>query len=242
MKIGRNESCPCGSGKKYKKCCGSISHISRDLRNDREKETFGSFGRRPMYDSLAKPMANNPQVLLRKIRAQKKANQRVLPSSRLVSIGNSPPENDRRFLVDACSKLADENWCGRTEMCIYFAVLVRHGLMSLGYCSNVETGKARYSGNGQEFEWDHAWVHTSNGDVIDANIDTMSENPFVPSGIDPSPYWGPRSQLPSDRSFEKEAILSPERDTVELDADKIVQWKNRLERMIKDYSSKIEKP
>jgi len=22
-KIGRNEACPCGSGKKYKKCCGS---------------------------------------------------------------------------------------------------------------------------------------------------------------------------------------------------------------------------
>jgi len=22
-KIGRNESCPCGSGKKYKKCCGA---------------------------------------------------------------------------------------------------------------------------------------------------------------------------------------------------------------------------
>lgn len=24
MKIGRNEACPCGSGKKYKKCCGAI--------------------------------------------------------------------------------------------------------------------------------------------------------------------------------------------------------------------------
>jgi uncharacterized protein YecA (UPF0149 family) len=24
-KIGRNESCPCGSGKKYKKCCGSLT-------------------------------------------------------------------------------------------------------------------------------------------------------------------------------------------------------------------------
>jgi hypothetical protein len=24
-KIGRNEPCPCGSGKKYKKCCGSVS-------------------------------------------------------------------------------------------------------------------------------------------------------------------------------------------------------------------------
>jgi hypothetical protein len=23
IKIGRNESCPCGSGKKYKNCCGS---------------------------------------------------------------------------------------------------------------------------------------------------------------------------------------------------------------------------
>ncbi|MBW2689835.1 MAG: SEC-C domain-containing protein, partial [Deltaproteobacteria bacterium] len=22
-KIGRNDPCPCGSGKKYKKCCGS---------------------------------------------------------------------------------------------------------------------------------------------------------------------------------------------------------------------------
>lgn len=24
-KIGRNDPCPCGSGKKYKKCCGSVS-------------------------------------------------------------------------------------------------------------------------------------------------------------------------------------------------------------------------
>jgi uncharacterized protein YecA (UPF0149 family) len=25
-KIGRNEACPCGSGKKYKKCCGGQLH------------------------------------------------------------------------------------------------------------------------------------------------------------------------------------------------------------------------
>ncbi len=25
-KIGRNEPCPCGSGKKYKKCCGGSIH------------------------------------------------------------------------------------------------------------------------------------------------------------------------------------------------------------------------
>jgi SWIM/SEC-C metal-binding protein len=23
MKVGRNDPCPCGSGKKYKKCCGA---------------------------------------------------------------------------------------------------------------------------------------------------------------------------------------------------------------------------
>ena len=23
-KVGRNEKCPCGSGKKYKHCCGSV--------------------------------------------------------------------------------------------------------------------------------------------------------------------------------------------------------------------------
>ena len=26
-KVGRNELCPCGSGKKYKKCCGSNDKI-----------------------------------------------------------------------------------------------------------------------------------------------------------------------------------------------------------------------
>ncbi|MCU0656380.1 MAG: SEC-C domain-containing protein [Polyangiaceae bacterium] len=23
LKVGRNDACPCGSGKKYKKCCGA---------------------------------------------------------------------------------------------------------------------------------------------------------------------------------------------------------------------------
>ena len=28
-KVGRNDPCPCGSGKKYKKCCGAVSHPER---------------------------------------------------------------------------------------------------------------------------------------------------------------------------------------------------------------------
>lgn len=30
-KIGRNDPCPCGSGKKYKKCCGKQSHYFLEL-------------------------------------------------------------------------------------------------------------------------------------------------------------------------------------------------------------------
>ncbi len=31
MKIGRNDPCPCGSGKKYKKCCLGKEGVSVDL-------------------------------------------------------------------------------------------------------------------------------------------------------------------------------------------------------------------
>jgi tetratricopeptide (TPR) repeat protein len=30
MKIGRNDPCPCGSGKKYKKCCLSIKSLAKN--------------------------------------------------------------------------------------------------------------------------------------------------------------------------------------------------------------------
>jgi len=33
MKTGRNEPCPCGSGKKYKKCCGNITTTNTPLIN-----------------------------------------------------------------------------------------------------------------------------------------------------------------------------------------------------------------
>ena len=32
-KIGRNEPCPCGSGKKYKKCCGASGALVSRIRS-----------------------------------------------------------------------------------------------------------------------------------------------------------------------------------------------------------------
>jgi len=39
MKIGRNAPCPCGSGKKYKKCCLGKENVSNDLLWRRLSET-----------------------------------------------------------------------------------------------------------------------------------------------------------------------------------------------------------
>jgi preprotein translocase subunit SecA len=30
FKVGRNDLCPCGSGKKYKKCCGKMENMFQD--------------------------------------------------------------------------------------------------------------------------------------------------------------------------------------------------------------------
>ena len=36
-KIGPNDPCPCGSGLKYKKCCGSPAKLAEEARNAEEK-------------------------------------------------------------------------------------------------------------------------------------------------------------------------------------------------------------
>ena len=40
-KIGRNEPCPCGSGKKFKKCCVDWRGYARKLRAEKVKESAG---------------------------------------------------------------------------------------------------------------------------------------------------------------------------------------------------------
>lgn len=39
-KIGRNAPCPCGSGKKYKKCCGAIAVSARELTSQEDSNLF----------------------------------------------------------------------------------------------------------------------------------------------------------------------------------------------------------
>lgn len=46
MKVGRNDPCPCGSGKKFKKCCEKKTGI--------ERHTFSDLGTENRSSSLGK--------------------------------------------------------------------------------------------------------------------------------------------------------------------------------------------
>ncbi|MGH4122450.1 MAG: YecA family protein [Clostridium sp.] len=227
FKTGRNDQCWCGSGKKFKLC-----HWP-DQGNQIKTEwtTFGSFGASVRMESLFATPKKDIGKLLSMIKEQKTSGTRIWPSRTLHSIGDKPEIEIRRFLVDICAKLVDENWCGRSEMCIYFAVLVRHGLNFLKQPAQVHVGKATYFTHENQdikFEWDHAWV-VSEGQLIDGNIDSMLENPMVPIGIAPTPYWGPIETTPKDRKFHSNRILDSSQDIIELDEKEITRWKQQLE-------------
>ena len=60
MKVGRNDPCPCGSGKKYKKCCipvykpQSLEEIVHETIESAERQLFGD-SNKPMLEIKEKP-------------------------------------------------------------------------------------------------------------------------------------------------------------------------------------------
>ena len=52
MKVGRNQPCPCGSGKKYKKCCLNKENVSSDLLYRRLGEAHDRLAHRLMQHGL----------------------------------------------------------------------------------------------------------------------------------------------------------------------------------------------
>lgn len=152
---------------------------------------------------------------LRSIRVAKKNGTRPVPSSRLW-IGNvsSPDKAVCNQLVDKVASLVDENLFGRSEMCLQFASLLARALTELNVPAVAVTGQAKYKRmNGEWFAWTHAWVRY--GDVlVDANVDTMGENPAVPDDLDPAPFWGTLAECPADRVFDAAPeILASDSDT-----------------------------
>lgn len=235
LRTGRNDPCWCGSGKKFKRC----HWPDQGLQTKQERAAFGSFGTSVRMQSISSTPKKDVNKILSLIENQRKNGTRPLPSGSIQSIGDRPVQEVRKFLLDTCAKLVDENWCGRSEMCIYFAVLIRHGLNIIGIPANVHVGKAIYIDNNNQdnrFEWDHAWV-VQEEQLIDGNIDSIIENPMVPNGISPAPYWGPIEETPSDRKLYSSRILDSSQDEIELDKQEITMWKQHLEITLKDKFS-----
>ena len=147
--------------------------------------------------------ASPPQVraVVATIREEKQRGVRRKPSSSLQDNSTLLTPTLRTELLNQVASMVDENLCGRSEMCIQFAILLAMALRELGLPAKEVVGKAFYYVNGRKiFDWNHVWVRIG-GEVIDGNVDILDENPFVPKVVVIRPYWGPIDQTPSDRKL-----------------------------------------
>jgi len=138
------------------------------------------------------------------IRRQKRMDERPHPSSTLVDRSQVLIRTERHALIDAVADLVDENLYGRSEMCVQFADLLSRALQHLCIPARPVMGQAIYYVDRQEaHRWPHAWVRIGT-EVIDANVDSLGENPTVPKRVQLAPYWGPIAQTPPDRRLRED--------------------------------------
>ena len=165
--------------------------------------------------SIETLLASSPEMRLHveRIRQQKAAGVRPLPSTSVVDKSRLLSAKDRALLLDRVAESVDENLAGRSEMCMQFADLLQRALKQLGLESRVALGAATYYSAGREvFRWSHAWVRVGR-EVIDGNVDSLSENPAVPKEVSVSPYWGPIDETPVDRRLRQDNALALPLDT-----------------------------
>jgi hypothetical protein len=177
---------------------------------------------------IAHPMQKE---IVEEIRKQKQAGERLLPSSSLIDQSTVLDVKTRNELVDKIASLVDESLFGRSEMCQQFAMLLQLSLSHLGVYAKTVCGKASYK-NG--FSWLHFWVVTKD-EIIDANTDSMQENPAVPEGLVPLPYWGAKDKLPSDRKLK---IINNSKVSRDTDVTNI--WWPELKLWLTQYNKAIK--
>jgi hypothetical protein len=153
------------------------------------------------------------------IRAHKRAGERPRPSATLLDQSSLLTKDFRYKLLDQVASYVDENLFGRSEMCQQFALLIARALVFRGLPAVAVAGEAIYFRSGKRvFSWQHAWVRVGS-EVIDGNVDSLYENPAVPSSVRLQPYWGEITNVPSDRKL-RQAL----RFTVSADPDVDDVW------------------
>lgn len=155
-------------------------------------------------------MASDEMIaMVNGIRRAKREGARPRPSTSLIDESKSLTKEKRERLLDKVAELVDENYCGRSEMCVQFAMLLDLSLRHLGLRSRAVMGTATYYDERRRvlFEWDHAWVRIG-AEVVDGNTDILFENPMVPKTVSVPPYWGPITCVPADRRLHENRSLS----------------------------------
>lgn len=255
-KIGRNDPCWCGSGKKYKKC-----HLHQDILSTKPagrsvwENVLGEFGEQSMARHI-EAIANDPsrereiaaraESVLQSIRHQKEFGTRPKPSQRCVLGESAIPQETRAQLLDFIASLVDENWAGRSEMCVPFAVLLRDAVREMGFDAIAVFGEATYfnpSDNTQKFTWNHAWVLISDTEIVDGNVDSIVENPYLDpnSGIKPAPFWGPMSELPGDRIFVEKGVITRAWEEENIGLEALCKWRTRVSEEVGKYGTPCKK-
>jgi len=227
IKLGRNDPCWCKSGKKYKQC--HLGTPEDSVYWNRVSE-LGEFGARAFVQQEFQNVDVDRELrLLSKISEERKLGKRPKPSEN-VCLGKSRfSDKNRKVYIDTVAQIIDNNLTGRSTMCVYFAILLADVLRQHGFDSKAFIGKATYwsSDKKDEFFWDHAWVVVGE-EIVDCNVDSMSENPKVPNSIRPVNYWGPRNKLPEDRSFVPDKEIDEKWIEENADLDGLHKWRKQL--------------
>src|ERR1039457_98787 len=82
------------------------------------------------------------QTAIARIRGEKEAGTRSLPSATLIDRSALLTAEQRRSMLDKVASLVDENVCGRSDMCLQFASLLEHALKYMGLPARAVGGKA----------------------------------------------------------------------------------------------------
>ena len=107
-----------------------------------------------------------------------------------------------------------------------FADLLQRALAHLNLPARAIMGTCIYFNDDREiFRWRHAWVRIGR-EVIDGNVDSLFENPMVPSSVAVAPYWGPINQVPPDRRLREDhgARLPPDNDVSDIWWPALAAW------------------
>jgi len=96
-KVGRNDPCPCGSGKKYKKCCEKKSSMQR--------RTFANLSPQAVQSSMDKISG----MVSRNIGPQPTSDAQVKVASLKERISTSAPEKNAASTQEEKSEVSEES-------------------------------------------------------------------------------------------------------------------------------------